>query len=59
MNTLKIGDTVRLKSGSPVMTVNALDNMGMGLECVWFDGTKRCNAYFHESTLEPCDPDPF
>ncbi len=50
--SLKIGDTVRLKSGGPEMTVNQLDTAGMGIECVWFDGTKRSAAYFAEMTLE-------
>ncbi len=51
--SLKIGDKVRLKSGGPEMTVNQLDSVGMGVECVWFDGAKRSNAFFSESTLEP------
>lgn len=50
---LKIGDKVRLKSGGPEMTVNQLDNSGAGVECVWFDGTKRTSAFFSELTLEP------
>lgn len=39
MNEFKIGDTVRLKSGGPLMTVTDLDNsIGYLLVyCTWFD----------------------
>lgn len=40
MEKLKIGDTVKLNSGGPTMTVcNVNDTM---IECEWFDPSKDC-----------------
>jgi uncharacterized protein YodC (DUF2158 family) len=38
-----VGDTVRLKSGSPIMTVEAVDHHeGKNMvHCVWFDDKKQ------------------
>jgi uncharacterized protein YodC (DUF2158 family) len=49
---LKIGDTVRLKSGGPLMTINAIisDKGGKDIvfECLWFQDSAftrtQCNA---------------
>ena len=56
MSNFEIGDTVRLKSGGPLMTI---DNIGdysptgpnPGLLCVWFDGGKRVAEVFHQNTV--------
>jgi uncharacterized protein YodC (DUF2158 family) len=54
----KEGDTVRLKSGGPQMTIQAIAKHGFGAttenaKCVWFDGKKRCETIFELSTLGP------
>jgi uncharacterized protein YodC (DUF2158 family) len=48
-NPFKIGDIVRLKSGSPEMTVNeiSLD----GALCIWFDKETFCKAWIHMNAL--------
>lgn len=33
---MKVGDVVRLNSGSPRMTVNAIGTEGKLVSCVWF-----------------------
>ena len=35
----KVGDVVRLKSGSPKMTISTIDSFGV-FQVTWFDGTK-------------------
>jgi uncharacterized protein YodC (DUF2158 family) len=54
----KEGDTVRLKSGGPDMTISGIGMYGMGSTtkralCVWFDGKKRYEELFELHTLEP------
>ena len=51
---IKAGDTVRLKSGGPVMTVNQVgDHYGtLTAWCAWFDGTKAINGTFPVTSLE-------
>ncbi len=54
---IKKGDTVRLKSGGPMMTVQDIgDYSSSGGEedvvCVWFDGNKPMNEVFHQSVLK-------
>jgi uncharacterized protein YodC (DUF2158 family) len=52
------GDLVILKSGGPVMTVQSVSDYSMsagpehGVECVWFDKTKRFVEVFDAATLE-------
>ncbi|MCK9517342.1 MAG: YodC family protein [Ottowia sp.] len=48
---LKVGDTVRLKSSGPLMTVNAIDNDS--IKCQWFDGNNSLQeGVFHKDQLE-------
>jgi uncharacterized protein YodC (DUF2158 family) len=56
--TFKVGDTVQLKSGSPVMTVTGSVPTAEGkqlLRCTWFDKTdnERTSAYPPEA-LKAC-----
>lgn len=43
------GDVVRLKSGGPDMTVKRL--MGVGADCVWFQGDNRLEEAWFEFDL--------
>lgn len=55
------GDTVVLKSGSPLMTVHGYDEYidpngksvesEEDVECVWFDGNKKKSDIFHQDIL--------
>jgi uncharacterized protein YodC (DUF2158 family) len=51
----QIGDTVQLKSGGPLMTVDNID-AGEGpdvtISCVWFEKTERKEGQFKATTLE-------
>lgn len=52
---IKKGDTVRLKSGGPKMTViNAGDSgfMGAFVACVWFEGAKKFDDTFPPEALD-------
>ena len=54
------GDTVRLKSGGPLMTVTDLGNYAPkgpenGVKCVWFDGKRREEALFDSDALKISD----
>lgn len=58
MGYLNKGDTVRLKSGSPVLTVSNVftctDTKGdrsEHVDCVWFDGNKVCARTFNIEVL--------
>lgn len=48
-----VGDTVMLKSGGPMMTVEKV--RGDTVTCVWFDGKKAHDRKFLMSMLEPED----
>lgn len=51
---VKEGDVVRLKSGSPAMTVEKIgesENKRCAW-CVWFHDTERKSGVFHLTTLE-------
>jgi uncharacterized protein YodC (DUF2158 family) len=50
----KVGDTVRLNSGGPLMTVHRLVKMNTGpdeIETVWFEGKKKNTSRFKTETL--------
>lgn len=46
-----IGDTVQLKSGGPVMTIEARNDSG-SWHCIWFDKTDLKRGNFKAETLE-------
>jgi uncharacterized protein YodC (DUF2158 family) len=50
------GDTVRIKSGGPVMTVDGYDDITESVNCSWFQGQKRQSGTFIEATLEKATP---
>jgi uncharacterized protein YodC (DUF2158 family) len=56
-NEIKIGSIVRLKSGGPNMTVEAifLDHGGAWVRCSWFDDTKRISRIFGLDAVESID----
>jgi uncharacterized protein YodC (DUF2158 family) len=47
---LKAGDTVELKSGGPMMTVEVVFDDGE-VKCVWFAGEKQQTHIFADSSL--------
>jgi|HubBroStandDraft_3_1064219.scaffolds.fasta_scaffold2442210_1 uncharacterized protein YodC (DUF2158 family) len=49
-----IGDTVKLKSGGPIMTVSRMGReMGHSVVvCVWFEGATKHQGGFPEESLE-------
>ena len=59
MTVFKPGNLVVLKSGGPVMTVDAVntdifdDNKVTGIVCVWFLGEKLQRARFEQDAIEP------
>jgi uncharacterized protein YodC (DUF2158 family) len=59
MTVFKPGNLVVLKSGGPVMTVDAVntsifdDNKVTGIVCVWFVGEKLQRVRFEQGAIEP------
>ena len=57
----KVGDTVELKSGSPIMTVEAVIGPAMGrdytvIRCKWFDDKRNVHTEsFRPEMLESAD----
>lgn len=51
MAKIEIGDTVQLKSGGPIMTVEAITDRGY-IRCQWFDGSKIDNSLFKPESLK-------
>ncbi len=55
---IKQGDTVRLKSGGPVMTVSVRNpSVNGGFFCQWFDGAELKTGSFHMDSLERATPE--
>jgi uncharacterized protein YodC (DUF2158 family) len=52
---VKAGSIVKLKSGGPKMTVEAVlfDGSGLCVQCTWFDDTKRISQAFELDAVEP------
>jgi len=50
MSDFKIGDTVRLKSGGPLMTVDKVSDKG--ISCTWFKDKELEYAAFTPATLK-------
>ena len=60
MAEFKKGDSVRLKSGGPLMTVADIGDFGPtgpsdGVKCVWFDGKRREQDVFDSAIVERGD----
>jgi uncharacterized protein YodC (DUF2158 family) len=54
MPEIKVGETVRLKSGGPLMTVEKIESF-QGVQkasCVWFDQNTAKEQWFTCSSLE-------
>jgi len=51
---IRVGSTVRLKSGSPDMKVEVifLNRDGGRVRCIWTDGTKRISQIFDLDAVE-------
>lgn len=45
------GQTVRLKSGGPLMTIDVWDSRYLQYFCSWFDGKRRESQRFNEESL--------
>ena len=58
-NKFAIGDTVRLKSGGPDMTVQLPPSGGANdsYRCQWFAGKKLEGGYFPAESLEKVEPE--
>ncbi len=49
----KSGDTVKVKSGGPLMTVKSTE--GDDVICVWFEGKNKKESRFKSTTLKHDD----
>jgi uncharacterized protein YodC (DUF2158 family) len=47
---MNVGDTVKLKSGGPLMTVDY--RWDEKVDCTWFEGTENRRASFSTASLE-------
>lgn len=53
----KVGDTVSLNSGGPVMSVRSLPSVAVSLyTCQWFAGKKLDQGQFKEDQLVSAEP---
>jgi uncharacterized protein YodC (DUF2158 family) len=57
MEEIKLGDTVQLKSGGPVMTVGAQAAGTSGYSCLWFHGNELKHGVFRLEQLKKAEPD--
>jgi len=50
---LKVGDTVQLKSGGPIMTIEKIGMYGAERKaaCVWFEKSKKMQGVFSLTSL--------
>jgi uncharacterized protein YodC (DUF2158 family) len=55
---IKKGDTVMLKSGGPVMTVQWIDEYG-GAMCSWFDGNTPHHGKYSSDSLKVVNPEDY
>jgi uncharacterized protein YodC (DUF2158 family) len=53
-DTFKLGDTVRLKSGGPLMTIAG--QVASDLRTIWFHDAETKEGVFPGETLEPAEP---
>ena len=53
-----VGDAVRLKTGGPVMTVEAVDEKSTGVLCTWLAGGVRQHSRFKALTLRKVEANP-
>jgi uncharacterized protein YodC (DUF2158 family) len=52
-NKLNVGDTVRLLSGGPLMTINEVNIENNTADCIWFNMDENlCSATFKNSVIE-------
>lgn len=49
--TYKVGDTVRMKSGGPLMTVEIVLRPSGSLSFAWFDGAEKKTGVFPPEVL--------
>lgn len=49
------GDTVKLKTGGPIMTVDNIDELGL-CDCKWFRGGEVNSETFSAEALEQASP---
>jgi uncharacterized protein YodC (DUF2158 family) len=57
----KVGDTVRLKSGGPLMTIESIapyPGGGLRAFCVWFEKNEQKRGNFPPEALEADDGSP-
>jgi uncharacterized protein YodC (DUF2158 family) len=62
MVEFKVGDTVRLNSGGPLMTVDIAvqrTDGGQNVYCIWFEGSLQKKGHFNSLLLKADDGAPF
>lgn len=53
---MKVGDTVQLKSGGPIMTIKEIDG-DKDAWCQWFAGKEVKESGFPAASLKAANPD--
>ena len=56
---MNVGDTVRLKSGGPVMTVDSVDQGQGTAHCIWMKDETPMARTFSIAALETKPTDPY